>query len=85
MIKNLVKNQESYIINDSKTTKYFKLEKRTRQGDPIPTYLFILVLEIAFLSIEENEKTKVVNIINHPFLYTAYAYGTIFFLKNKEL
>ena len=36
--KNLVrwiKNQESCIINGGITTKYFKLERGTRQGDPI--------------------------------------------------
>ena len=84
------------MINDSKTTKYHKLEVLTRQGDPISAYLFILVLIYLFiylfiytsylfilvlvLSIKENEK-----IINHAFLYTAYAGDTIFFLRDKEL
>ena len=43
-IKIMLKNQESCIINDGKTSKYFKLERGTRQGDPISAYLFILVL-----------------------------------------
>ena len=48
-IQTLLRNQKSCIINDGATRKYFKLEKGTRQGDPISAYLCILVLEIAFL------------------------------------
>ena len=47
-IKTLLNNQESCIIDGGITTKYFKLDKGTRQGDPISAYLFILVLEIEF-------------------------------------
>ena len=32
--KLLLKNQESCIINGGQITKYFKLERGTRQGDP---------------------------------------------------
>ena len=71
-------------INGSNTTKYFTLEKGTRLGDPISASLFILVLEIVFLSIKENKKIKGRNISNHTFLYTAYADDTTFFLKDKE-
>ena len=31
----LIKISESCVINGGKTTPYFKLERRTRQGDPI--------------------------------------------------
>ena len=44
-VKTLLNTQESCIINEGFTTKYFKLDKGTRQGDPISAYLFILVLE----------------------------------------
>ena len=54
-IKTLQQNQESCIINAETTTNYFKLEKGTRQGDPISAYLFILVLEIVFLFTKESK------------------------------
>ena len=80
----LLKNQEYCKINYGNTTKYFKLEKGTRQGDPISGYLFILVVEIVFLSIKENKNIKGLNIFNHTFLYTTYTDGTTFFQKDKE-
>ena len=80
----LLNNQESCVINGGFTTQYFKLERGTRQGDPISAYLFVLVLEIVFLLIQENKKIHGLNIFNHTLLYTAYADDTTFFLSNKQ-
>ena len=57
--------------------------KGTRQGDPILTYLFILVLEAIFCVIKSNKNIKGLNIFKYEFLYTAYADDTTFFLKDK--
>lgn len=38
------------------TKQHVSLEKRKHQGDPISAYLFMLVLEIAFLLIKGNKK-----------------------------
>ena len=83
-IKILLQNQESCIKNDGTTTSYFKLEKYTRQGDPISAYLLILILEIVFLFTKENKKINGLNIFDKTFLYTAYADDTTFFLKDKK-
>ena len=53
-----MRNQESYITNGRATTKYFKLEKGARQGNPNSVYLFIVVPEIAFLYIKQNKSIE---------------------------
>ena len=64
-------------------------EKGARQGDPASAYLFILALEVLFVSIKNNRNIKGLEIFKHEFLYTAYADDSTFFLKNiksvKEL
>ena len=51
----LLKDNESCISNGGHTTKYFKLNRGARQGDPIAAYLFIIVLEIFFIMIRSNK------------------------------
>ena len=81
-IKILLNNQESCVINGGHTTKYFKLERGARQGDPISAYLFILALEIFFIMIKTNKNTHGLNIFDHEYLYTAYADDATFFLED---
>ena len=53
-IKGLLNNQKPYVISGGKISKYFKLERATRQGDSISAFLFIFVLEVVFLIIKET-------------------------------
>ena len=80
----LLNNIESCVFNRGKTSKYIKLERGTRQGDPISAYLFIIVLEVVFRIIKETSNIKGFEIFQKKFIYTAYADDTIFFLKNTE-
>ena len=83
-IQILIQNQESCVINGGTTTNYFNLKRGTRQGDPISAYIFILVLEIAFLFIMQSENINGLNIFENTFPYTAYADDTTFFLKDEK-
>ena len=79
-MKIVLKNQETRKSNSGNTTKYFRLEKRTRQGDPISAYLFILVLGIVFLSIKGN---KNINVLTYVTTNTHHML-THLILKDKE-
>ena len=78
-IQILMKNSESCVINGSKTTSYFKLERGTTQGDPILAYLFILALEVVFSLIKANPDIIDLQFFSHTFLYSAYADDTTYF------
>ena len=70
------------MINGCHTTKNFRLQRRARQGGPISTYLFILVLKIIFISIKLDKNIDRINIFNYEYLYTAYLNDNFF--KKKQ-
>ena len=72
-IKLFLNEQESCVINGGFITKYFKLEKGERQGDPVSAYLFILCLEILFMLIKNNKNITGIKLFENTFLYSAYA------------
>ena len=78
----LFNSQETCVINGGHSTKYFPLERGARQGDPISVYLFVLALEIFFISIKTNNNIQGIEIFNHEFSYIAYADDTTFFVKD---
>ena len=83
-IEVILKNQESCVMNGGSTTGYFSLYRGARQGDPISAYMFILIQEILFISIRNNENIEGLSIFNNTYKLFAYADDTTFFLKNKD-
>ena len=81
-VKILFKDSKSCAINGGHTTKYFSLQRRARQGDPISAYLFNLALDILFALIKSKKDVSGLNIFDHEFLYTAHANDTTFFVKD---
>ena len=63
-------------MNGGHTTYYVNLERGNRREDPISAYLFILLLEILFITIISNKNIHDIKILKDEYLYTAYADDT---------
>ena len=68
------------VLNGGNTRQYLILERDTRQGNPISTYLFIVVLELIFSKIILNKSIKGIELFQKEFLYTTNVDDTTFFL-----
>ena len=69
-VASLLNSQESCVINEGITTRYFCLQRRARQGDSISAYVFILCLEILFILIKNDPNIKGIEIFEYCHLYT---------------
>ena len=83
LVKTLLRDQESCVINGGTTTKYFSLGRGARQGDPISAFLFILTLEILFIDLKSKPEIEGMIIFDYNYLCSAYANDTAFFLKDS--
>ena len=66
------------VTNNGRSTGYFRLERGTRQGDPLSANLFILALEVLLIQIRENNDMKGIIISNTDIKLSAYADDTYF-------
>ena len=81
-IKILLNDQQSCVINGGFATRYFTLKGGACQGDPVSSYFFIIALEVLFALIKNKVNIKGIDLYDHTFLFTAYADGSTFFLKD---
>ena len=73
MIKLLYNDIESCVTNNGTSTRYFKIRRGVRQGDPIAAYLFTLVIELLAIDIRENERIIGLKINNTTIKLSMYA------------
>ena len=65
MVKILLRNKESCLLNGGTPTKYFLVGIGAHQGDPIWAFLFGLALEILFHFIKSKPEIKELAIFGH--------------------
>ena len=80
-VKIILNGQESCIMNNGHSTGYFALSSGTRQGNPIPAYLFILVMEFLFIQICSNKNIRGLKIFDYEIKLISFANDVTCFLR----
>ena len=60
------------------------VKRSTRQGDPISSLVFILCLEILFITLRSDDNIQGFWIENNELKLTSYADDATYFIKNKQ-
>ena len=71
-------------MNAGKTSNYFKLERHTKQRDPVSEFLFIHGIYF-FFSLEQNKDIKGIELFQEKLIYRAYADKRLVFSKGLRL
>ena len=72
------------VIQSGFFSKFFKIERGCRQGDPASPYIFNLCVEILAILIRHNENIKGITIENKEYCLLQYADDTVIFLDGSE-
>ena len=83
-IKTFLNDSQSCVMNNGMSTGYFKLERGTRQGDPLSPYMFIIALEILFIQVRNNSAIRGFHVRSVEIKLSAYSDDTAFFVKDSH-
>ena len=82
--KHYLQRNESCVMNNGSSTSFFKIQRETKQGDPLSPYLFILALEILFIQIRNDKAIRGFKIGDIEIRLTAFADNSTFFVRDKQ-
>ena len=82
-IKIIYNGGKSCISNNGHISECFDINRSTRQGDPISPLVFILCLEILFITLRSDKNIHGIKIEKNEIKLTSYADDATYFLKNK--
>ena len=83
-IRAIYTNITSCVMNNGYGSKYFKLGRGVRQGDPISAYLFILALEPLAHYIRQNEEIRGIKVCNNEIKLSLFADDITSYLKDEH-
>ena len=75
---------ESCIMNNGKSTGYFKIQRGTRQGDPLAPYIFLMIIEVISTIVNQNPEIKGIEVNGTTIKQCLFADDTTFFLQDID-
>ena len=82
-IKTIFNGGKSCVANNGYLSEKFEIHRSTRQGDPISPLIFIMGLEILFITLRADKNIRGVKIEKNEIKLTAYADDASYFLRDK--
>ena len=83
-IKTLYNDISSCVINNGRTSEWFKPQRGVRQGCPISPYLFIITIELLAIHIRENKDIQGIDVRDKVLKICQLADDTTCFVKDIE-